>query len=44
MASNINLIEAISLRLANVYGPSSNESSSHERGVLSKVTKMSFEN
>lgn len=43
MASSINLIEAISLRLANVYGPSSSESSSRDRGVLNKVTKMCFE-
>ena len=43
IASNFNLIEAISLRLANVYGPSGSESSSQDRGVLSKVTKMGFE-
>ena len=44
MASKDNLIDAISLRLANVYGPSVNESSAHDRGILSKVTRMSFEN
>tara|TARA_B100000795_G_scaffold222940_1_gene177989 strand:- start:1815 stop:2807 length:993 start_codon:yes stop_codon:yes gene_type:complete len=44
MASNDNLIDAVSLRLANVYGPSFNESASNDRGILSKVTKMSFEN
>lgn len=44
MASNDNLIDAVSLRLANVYGPSFNESSAHDRGILSKVTRMSFEN
>ena len=44
MASNDNLIDAVSLRLANVYGPSLNESSAHDRGILSKVTRMSFEN
>jgi len=44
IASNNNLIDAISLRLANVYGPSLNESRAKDRGVLSKVTKMSFEN
>ena len=43
MASTNNLIDAISLRLSNVYGPSISESSSHDRGALSKVTKMSFE-
>ena len=44
IASNNNLIDAISLRLSNVYGPSINESTAHDRGILSKVTKMSFEN
>ena len=44
MASNDNLIDALSLRLANVYGPSLNESLANDRGILSKVTKMSFEN
>ena len=44
IASNNNLIDGISLRLANVYGPSLNESRAKDRGVLSKVTKMSFEN
>ena len=44
MASNDNLIDAISLRLANVYGPSLNESKSKDRGVLSKITRMCFEN
>ena len=44
MASKDNLIDAISLRLANVYGPSVNESTAHDRGILSKVTRMSFEN
>jgi UDP-glucose 4-epimerase len=44
MASNNSLIDAISLRLANVYGPSASESSAHDRGILTKVTKMSFEN
>jgi UDP-glucose 4-epimerase len=44
MASNDNLIDAISLRLANVYGPSIGESSAYDRGILSKITKMSFEN
>ena len=44
MASKENIIESISLRLANVYGPSVNESSSYDRGILSKITKLSFEN
>jgi UDP-glucose 4-epimerase len=38
------IIDSISLRLANVYGPSINESSSNDRGVLTQITKMSFAN
>ena len=44
IARSENLIESISLRLSNVYGPSNNESSSNDRGILSKITKLSFEN
>jgi len=43
MASNSNIIKAISLRLANVYGPSPSESLSKDRGILSKITRMRFE-
>jgi UDP-glucose 4-epimerase len=43
MASRNQIIEAISLRLANVYGPSLNESNSDDRGVLSKLIRMKFE-
>jgi len=43
LASNSNIIDAISLRLANVYGPSPTESLAKDRGILSKITKMSFE-
>ena len=43
IASMANTINAVSLRLANVYGPSSNESSAFDRGILSKIVKMSFE-
>ena len=32
------------MRLANVYGPSHAESSSPDRGILSKITEMCFEN
>jgi len=42
MASNSNIIDAISLRLANVYGPSPTESLSQDRGILSKITKKRF--
>ena len=43
VASSSNIIGAISLRLANVYGPSSTESLAQDRGILSKITRMSFE-
>jgi UDP-glucose 4-epimerase len=43
-ASQENLINPVSLRLSNVYGPSHKESSSPDRGILSKITKMCFEN
>jgi len=43
MASSSNIIEAISLRLANVYGPSPTESLAQDRGILSKITRMRFE-
>ena len=43
LASNSNIIDAISLRLANVYGPSPTESLANDRGILSKITRMSFE-
>ena len=42
MASSSNIIDAISLRLANVYGPSPTESLSQDRGILSKITKKRF--
>ena len=44
IASKAHIINSVSLRLANVYGPSPNESSAFDRGVLSKIVKMSFEN
>ena len=44
IASQEKAIDSIVLRLANVYGPSHTESSSPDRGVLSKITKMCFEN
>ena len=44
IASKARIINSVSLRLANVYGPSLNESSSVDRGILSKIVKMSFEN
>lgn len=44
IAGNKNLIEPVSLRLANVYGPSFSESSAVDRGVLSRIVRLSFEN
>ena len=43
LASSSNIIDAISLRLANVYGPSPTESLAKDRGILSKITRMRFE-
>jgi len=43
VASSSNIISAISLRLANVYGPSPTESLAQDRGILSKITRMRFE-
>jgi UDP-glucose 4-epimerase len=40
MATQNKIIDGISLRLANVYGPSLNESKSQDRGILNKITKM----
>ena len=44
IASQERLIDSVSLRLANVYGPSHTESSAPDRGILTKITKMCFEN
>jgi len=43
LASSRKIIDAISLRLANVYGPSPTESLAKDRGTLTKITRMSFE-
>jgi UDP-glucose 4-epimerase len=42
MASN-SMINPVILRLANVYGPSSNECQASDRGILNKITKMRLE-
>jgi nucleoside-diphosphate-sugar epimerase len=42
MASNKGIIEGISLRLSNVYGPSSGTSSSSDRGIISKVINLAI--
>ncbi len=42
MASSNNVINATSLRLSNVYGPSLSDSSANDRGILNKITKMAL--
>ncbi|MDG2212322.1 MAG: NAD-dependent epimerase/dehydratase family protein [Verrucomicrobiota bacterium] len=43
LASNHEIIDGVSLRLANVYGVSSNASTAGDRGVLNKVTRSALE-
>lgn len=43
MASEQGVIEGVSLRLSNVYGPSAGISSSSDRGILNKLTAMAFQ-
>ena len=43
MATKQGLLEGVSLRLANVYGPSSSKSSSVDRGVLNRITMMALQ-
>lgn len=40
LASKQGILEAVSLRLANVYGPSSSSSSADDRGILNKITRL----
>jgi nucleoside-diphosphate-sugar epimerase len=42
MASQKNIITGVSLRLSNVYGPSCNNSSSADRGILNKVANLAL--
>ena len=42
IATKERIVSAISLRLANVYGPSQSESGSADRGILSKIVKKSI--
>jgi nucleoside-diphosphate-sugar epimerase len=42
LASRDGLIENVSLRLANVYGPSSSVSSAADRGVLNRITELAL--
>lgn len=43
LASKQGILEGVSLRLANVYGPSSSTSSSDDRGILNRITKMALQ-
>jgi nucleoside-diphosphate-sugar epimerase len=43
LATRLNLLEGVSLRLANVYGPSSSVSSADDRGILNRVTNMAMQ-
>jgi nucleoside-diphosphate-sugar epimerase len=43
LATQQGLLESISLRLANVYGPSTSVSSSDDRGILNRVTAMALQ-
>lgn len=43
LAAEQNLLESVSLRLANVYGPSSSISKAIDRGILNKFTSLALE-
>jgi nucleoside-diphosphate-sugar epimerase len=43
LASRQGILEGVSLRLANVYGPSSSNSSADDRGVLNRITRMALQ-
>jgi nucleoside-diphosphate-sugar epimerase len=42
IASNEGLVDGVSLRLANVYGPSSTLALSNDRGILNKITNLAL--
>jgi nucleoside-diphosphate-sugar epimerase len=42
-ATQKNILEGVSLRLANVYGPSSSRSAADDRGILNKITRMALQ-
>lgn len=44
LASRQSILDGVSLRLANVYGPSPSLSSSDDRGILNRVTKLALQN
>jgi UDP-glucose 4-epimerase len=43
LATQQDVLESVTLRLANVYGPSTSVSSANDRGILNKVTAMALE-
>ena len=43
LATRKGILESVSLRLANVYGPSSSISSADDRGILNRVTAMAMQ-
>jgi nucleoside-diphosphate-sugar epimerase len=43
LANQQGILESVTLRLANVYGPSGSSSSADDRGVLNKVTAMALQ-
>jgi nucleoside-diphosphate-sugar epimerase len=43
LASHQRILDGVSLRLANVYGPSTSISSADDRGVLNKITLMALQ-
>ena len=43
MSTRNGVLGGVALRLANVYGPSSLESSASDRGILNQITKMAFQ-
>lgn len=43
LASTQGILEGVSLRLANVYGPSLSSSSANDRGILNKIAKMAIQ-
>ena len=43
LATKQGILEGVSLRLANVYGPSSSTSSADDRGILNRIAKMALQ-
>lgn len=43
LASQQEILDGVSLRIANVYGPSSGTSSADDRGILNKIVKMALQ-